>query len=467
VTMTESFKLRIIETGRVIESFSRYDIDLSMHTIGTAFTFSVWSSDIDESAWRALVLDTKLGHRIAFEINEQVVYTGWIETIDVPVNRKDGALLVMSGRDLAALAVDWDVHPATDVRNKPLSEALTTLFAQVGVSVVTASGADAAPVLEGRVARRRTNGNGTTRRNNVVRTNTRPEKGETIMHFAQRMIDKLGFMVWLAPESTGQNVVLVVDKPAYDSDPVFTFERRFTDSTRRVVTATSNILESHYSAQIRNIPTQVSAYGRAPRGDQLPSRTRSRLNAREFLLWSETEYGGMHLSLNSTANTPAAVAREYRQRAARDAARLQQSGVATTSAAPWHRPTATRQVFTNDDLSRFPCVAQPLPPHPRHLHDKRAINPRTGEQAARAVIARSMKDFRRYEVTVRGHSQQVNGVTVNYALNTMARVYDGRAYIDEHMLITDVKYSGSRQGHQETRITLGTRGAIYLEPEQS
>ena len=454
--------ISILETGRVLTAFDRYSIDLSMFTQGNPFTLSTWATDASESAWRTLMLETKHGHRVNFAIEGQSVFTGWIETIDVDVARNNGSTLVISGRDLAAPAIDWDVNPTMNVAGLTLDEALYRAFNHVGLETVTGSGADAAALATVPTASR-----GATsrwRRRRVVVSPTRPEKGETIMRYAQRLVEKLGYMMWLAPLADG-TLGIIVDVPAYDSEPLFKFERRFSDAERRQLTPESNILASKYSAQIRTIPTTVSAYGRAPRGDRLPARTRSSFSARSLLELGQATDFRLYTDLRS--NTVSGVVREVNQRNAQRAREEQQAGfhIRSLGTGARSRNVATRVTYTNTELARWACVASPMPPHPRHLHDKRATDPRTGEQAARRVMAKAMKDFRRYEVTVRGHSQRIDGRERVYSLNTMARVYDGRTYLDEHMLITDIRFDGSRDGAQETRITLGTQGAIDLSPE--
>jgi hypothetical protein len=129
-------------------------------------------------------------------------------------------------------------------------------------------------------------------------------------------------------------------------------------------------------------------------------------------------------------------------------------------------PVSTLRPFQNEGLAQSNLVISPLPPQPRFLHTRRSRDPSTGEQEAKRVHAAAMRRFRNYTLTVQGHGQQVIGDVYIYAINSMAKVFDNLIGISEDMLITGVKFRGSRKSGQVTEISLGTRGSIVINPDE-
>ncbi len=429
--------LKLASTGVELLAWDRYSISLDMFSPGSPWSCTIWHSETRESAWRQMLHQTRLGDGAIFAIDDAVQMNGRIETRDVAVSR-EGAAIVLSGRDMAGPAIDWDADPRLSLKGKTLRETLEALFRPLGITVIVGASADAGREVQTRV---RTGAHGTAG-HRVTRSHrvdlSHPRHNERVWQCAESIVKKLGYMLWIAPDGDG-GMAVVVDVPNYDQENVFSFERRVRNGT---VTANSNILESKFSSQIRNIPTHVYAFGRSRRGDSHAARHRSGLQNRRFFEAPDPDFLNFDSSAPpSPGQAPAAVT---------------PSGSATVS---------TLLPNQNDDLARYPLVIDPLPPQPRYLNSRRANNPATGRQEAARVMAEAMRSFRTYTCTVQGHGQDVGGSMRLFAFNTMAHVYDRLSEIDEDMLIHSVAFDGGRQGGQTTKVTLGTKGACVLVPE--
>lgn len=101
---------------------------------------------------------------------------------------------------------------------------------------------------------------------------------------------------------------------------------------------------------------------------------------------------------------------------------------------------------------------------PRWINSHRALGHDQGMQDAARVICDANRKLRRYECTVQGHGQRVQGQMRIFAINTVARVRDTVAGVDEDMLIEHVVFEGQRPGGQTTTLTLHPLNAVQLVP---
>jgi prophage tail gpP-like protein len=440
--VAHAVELSFRSNGTALDTWDEYRVTLDMFMPGSPWTFTLWRSSAREAAWRRLLNSARLGDQVIFKIDGATQLNGRIERRRTVVSR-EGAQLVITGRDLAGPAIDWDADPRTTLRNVTLSDVLTALFRPLGLDVVIGASADAAREVQSR-SRPGSHGaysNPHRRSKRVDLSHARP--GERVWQVADSIVRRLGLMMWVAPSADGQ-LAVIVDVPQYEGEAAYQFKRRIGSDGQ--VTAASNILESEFDAQIRDIPTVVHAFGRAPRGDVATARHHAGVSA------------GDRFFRNANPNDPHFLAL--------DSAALPNPGDANAAVSPSGSATiSTRLPYQNDDLARYPLVLDPLPPQPRFLHTRRAMNPATGRQEATRFMAEAMRRFRTYTCTVQGHGQTVNGQARLYAINTMAHVYDRISEIDEDMLITGVEFAGSRTHGQTTRLTLGTKGAVALSPE--
>ncbi len=485
MTTPHRTELILRATRRVLPNFSRYSIKVDMLDVGNPWTFSLWYSKNVESAWAMIVREVKLGGQIIFSIDGAPQLNGRIETFSVNTTRKNGSTLVISGRDLAGPAVDWDAHPSIYLRNRPLDEVIQAILAPYEITAVVGAGADAEREVRTRARPGARGAHQTSQRSsrrNIVDL-VHPRPNETGWQVIQSVLRRLGYMAWIAPSVNGE-LAIVVDTPNYNQRPLFTFKRRLRNG---IVTNDSNVLESDFHAQIRTIPTQVYAYGRVQRGNRSASNVGTSSSTRGLINLGDLPssiLGNISQGVVPTGNSPLvnfttdqtrqvlnAITAPLHGRNTRDARRQQnrtgRSTGASSNSQTTHESRITRLPFANNELLQYPFVERPLPPQPKHLHSPRARSAATGGQEAKRYIAHAMKDFRSVAIVVQGHGQTIDNQMRLYAPNVMARYIDDLLDIDEDMLITSVEFNGDREGGQETKLTLGTKGAITLEPEAS
>jgi prophage tail gpP-like protein len=94
-----------------------------------------------------------------------------------------------------------------------------------------------------------------------------------VWQVANRIARGLGYRLFVAPSEDG-TVNIVVDAPNYAGEPLFTFMREIVDGT---VTPASNILHGRESFNVRDVPTDVTVFGSAKRGDVESARIKRRV----------------------------------------------------------------------------------------------------------------------------------------------------------------------------------------------
>ncbi len=409
-----------LSTGTEVDVFDRYTIALDMMQAGNPWTVSMWRSDVREASWAVLRREVKLGENVTLSIDGAAQVTGRIETLDTVVNR-DGATMVVTGRDLGGMAMTWDADPTVRLRGLALSDALTALFAPLGIPVLITDAAAALAVQSGtnraslghHTGRPRatpsptrrhspTRGVTTARRRATPIDQSHPRAGEKTWALAEEMCRRLGYLLWVAPAADG-GLAVVVDVPAFSAAEVFTLALR-TDPA-----APSNVISATEKLSIKEVPTEVNVYTGSTRGDLISNRSRSQ-----------------------TFNVGLGRA----------------------------------------DVSRG-LVADPMPAQVRHVKSARSRTLAASAKEGERVIAEAMAKFRRYECTGQGHGQTVGGVPRLYAVNAMARVRDDLctspdgAPLDESMLITGVTFAGGRQSGTTTSLVLVPKDSIQVIPQEA
>ena len=414
---TEHTATVTLGNGTELDVFDRYTVTLDMMRAGNPWTVSLWRSTVRQTTWPVLRREVKLFQPVTVSIDGAAQMTGRIETIDTHAAKDGGAAMVLSGRDLGGVAMSWDADPTVRLKGLPLSTALTSLFLSLGVPVFVTDAAAARIVQSG------TN-HASLGRSGGGRHPTRGVNRARARHRAQpidRSHPRAGEKVWqLAEEmcrrlgfllwiapSDEGGIAAVVDVPDFDAPDVFAFARS-EDPSRP-----SNILTGSEKFTAKEVPTEVNVYTGTVRGDLISNRVRHRK---------------VNAGLLDRAIT---------------------RGFVPAPVAPLTTP----------------------PPQVRHIKSSRSRTGAASEKEAERVIAEAMAEFRRYELTVQGHGQTVDGFDRLYALNTMARVRDELCTdpdgnpLDESMLIIGVTFEGSRQGGTTTKLTLAPKGSIVVIPQ--
>ena len=251
-----------------VDVFDRYTVDVSMLEVGTAFTFSFWYSDLSaEAPWRVLVdreRGLKCGHLVTLAIDGDAVLSGIVETRVVgDVMGRETPSFTVSGRDLLGGAVSFDADPTLTLAGRQLEDALGELYR--GVGVVPEVAESIPPTARAGSLRRPRRGAFGRRAKRAELTQVKhPRVGERVQQVVERIVRGLGFRVWTTPAEGSGRTAVVVDRPRTTGDVVFRLAR-IVEGGR--ITAASNVLGGNETTSIANVPTSVTVYANAPRGD--------------------------------------------------------------------------------------------------------------------------------------------------------------------------------------------------------
>ncbi len=252
-----------------VDVFDRYTLDLSMLEVGVAWTLSFWYSDASrEAAWQRLIDATsgvKCGHVLTAAIDGDAVLSGIVETRSVgndEMNR-DEPVFVLSGRDELGGAVSFHADPTLTLAGRRLEDALTALYQPLGVAAEASESVPSeAHVGSLRRPRRGVFGRRVSRRQ-ILQTR-HPRVGETVQQVVERIVRGLGLRVWTTPAEGSGRTALVVDRPRTTGEVPFELLREWQDGR---VTERSTIWAGREVASIRDVPTEVTVFADAPRGD--------------------------------------------------------------------------------------------------------------------------------------------------------------------------------------------------------
>lgn len=253
----------------LVDVFDRYTADVSMLEVGTAFTFSFWYSDLSrEAPWRVLVdreRGLKCGHLVTLAIDGDAVLSGIVETRAVgdAKGRDEGPSFTVSGRDLLGGAVSFDADPTLTLPGRQLEDALGVLYSGVGV-VPEVSESIPPTARAGSIRRPRRGAFGRKAKRGDLTRVKHPRVGEKVQQVVERIVRGLGFRVWTTPAEGSGRTAVVVDRPRTTGPVLFRLARIIEDGR---VTADSNIEGGRETTSIANVPTTVTVYANAPRGD--------------------------------------------------------------------------------------------------------------------------------------------------------------------------------------------------------
>ena len=258
-------------SGDRIDVWDGYRVTLSMLQAGQPWSFALWKSEDPRRAtsWDRLRDNLRFGERVFLSIDGALRLNGIIGRIRHETDPQRGEFIVLSGRDLAGRAQSWDADPTVRLKGLSLEDALTRLFAPLGVVPAVASAASVREVQMGTA--RGPRGLGRTRRRSRV-DYAHPRPGETVWQVAEALCRRLGFMCWVGPHPD-LGLTLVVDVPAYSSPVMYDlfWEREESGAVR------TNLLTAAHEVQIEDIPTEVTVYANTAGGEAVSARLAARV----------------------------------------------------------------------------------------------------------------------------------------------------------------------------------------------
>lgn len=251
-----------------VDAWDEYTVTLDMFASGSPWSFSIWRTDTDRSTWDAARAAAKIGERVTLSIDGAVVLDGVLLGART-LHSRNGATLVLSGTDLVGLCADAHADPTLSLRNVALQTAIERLIQPLSIGVEFGEAVSPTIATRGlrpprRPSRRRA------RRPGMV-DSFRPRIGETVWQTIDALCRRAGFLVWAQPSLTPDRVVLRVDKPRESGEPSFGFLWAF-DETGEAAELGSNVLEGDDSLDAGGVPTSVTVFADAPRGDATSAR---------------------------------------------------------------------------------------------------------------------------------------------------------------------------------------------------
>jgi hypothetical protein len=397
-------ELVLAQSGDSIDVWDEYVITLDMLSAGNAWTFAFWRSDVARTSWEVIKQKVRLGDDVGLLIDGAAQLTGRIESIRTEASRQQGATVILSGRDLAGPAMDFDCDPTLNLRDMQLGTALPQIFAELGLQCRVVDSAANVLVTSGRANGPR--GTNATAPRTVVVDRGHPNPGEKVWSFVQSIVSRLGYLCWVAPDAE-RGIAIVVDVPLSEGEPQYALLRREVASYAGAYEG--NILSGGETITSRGVPTRVSVYTGSDRGAQISAR--SAVTTDNTFLVDRTVTRGLVLE-----PFPAQPMHRKSVRA-RTRQRAQQEG--------------SREIL--DAMRGFRTCEYVVRGHGQTLDEQRLLY-------ALNTIARVRDD-----------------VCVDA---------DG-APLDEDMLITGIEFRRSRQGGTTTRLRMVPLGALVISPTEA
>lgn len=482
-TTDHEVKLTLASSGVGLDVWDEYAITLDMLTPGSPFTFALWYSRDRQTTWEVLRRSVKVGDSVVLSIDGAPQLNGRIETIRTPVDGHGSRTMVITGRDLAGPALDFDADPAINVVGQRLEDALRRVFASVNVPFRMTT-ADAAREVTTKKAASRGNGADAARLAELDAIASSPPT--LIVPPTQPTITALGIGAPL-----GRAVGIRVDPINLTPiDPAAGLRASAAAEAAR-------IRARQRAARNKSVIVDEAHPRPGERVWQFAEALVARLGMR---LWVCPAADG---SLTVVADRPDdSTAPTFAfTRVLRDGTDTGAGNVLASTEEINLRgvPTAVavfagsgrgdkvsargRAIVENARLGDRAVtrgfVLRPTPLQPRFVRSDRARTRQRAEQEAQRIITDAMAGFRTYTATVRGHGQRVDGAARLFAINTTARVVDSTQTdpdgnpLDEVMLITRLEFRRKReQGVSAgagtlTTATLVPIGAVDLTPTQS
>ncbi|MFA9269429.1 MAG: phage baseplate assembly protein [Baekduiaceae bacterium] len=239
--------------GRTFRAWDEVVLTHDLLNAGSAITVTLWRSahtpPAAERAVRAIVLFAPMEVRV----DGALQFVGTVERVRRGADR-EGVKVIVSGRDLSAAMLQSDVDPRLSLHDLTLAEAITRAVAPLGLPlVVAATAADARSISAGRAHPRGTPKR-STRAAHVDQWKPRP--GERVWAFSEQLARRHGYLLYVGPTASGQGIIL--DKPAYDSEPLYDLVRRAIDDGLEY---DGKIVAGWDDTNGTQVPTSVTAYG--------------------------------------------------------------------------------------------------------------------------------------------------------------------------------------------------------------
>lgn len=251
--MALSHEVELTIGGRSLTAWDEVVLTHDLLTAGSSITVTLWRGrQTPAMAARARGVIVALAP-MEVRVDGALQFVGTVERVRSGADR-EGAKLIVSGRDLSAAMLVSDVDPRLSLRGLTLAEALERAVAPLGLPLVVAGTAADARSISAGAAHPRGAPKRSTRGSHVDQW--KPRKGEKVWAFCEQLARRHGYLLYVGPTAAGQGLIL--DKPAYDAEPLYDLNRVALDSGAEYE---GNILAGWEDTNVTQVPTAVTAYG--------------------------------------------------------------------------------------------------------------------------------------------------------------------------------------------------------------
>lgn len=440
--------------------WTSYSFTSDFLTPADSFHFTIegpeWVTDVSSAI--------REGLQVTLRINDKPICTGVIDEVAMGADRQGGTVFECNGRDILGDVVDGTVSPFE--RFSP-QDSLETVIRRVmgpyGIRTIVGDNAANRSIRVGnqfgqpKVKPRETT---TKRRARLVtrgksrvglpttqflKHEAKPYPSEGAYEFCHRLAKRAGLHIWALANGSG----VVVGKPDFTQESVFTLTRRVTGPFGKDRGGSNNIISGHVKYSRVNQPSVIIAGGKGGGGEFQRTTLRVLMVNELISVQANGELTeGVKAFLKSWAADDYVLEKELKLPANADGAKI------LKAIEDWLKKSKKAYVITQDDFEDEGRVPRSLTPYPYcrplYLVDQESnnleqlINFTKREMASRQMQALEV----RYEVA--GHSQ--NGKV--WATDTMVDVDDDVANLHETLWVKSVTFTKSRSGGTRTNLTL-------------
>jgi prophage tail gpP-like protein len=254
--MARSHRVTLTIAGVPVTTWDEIAITHDLFSPAGAYTVTLWR-EADATRWNEVRRACRIFAPVIVEIDGAVQLRGTLERLKVG-GARSGAPLTLSGRSLAGPAMVAHVDPRISLRGVTLHEALTRIFAPLGIAVtVGVSAEDARATMAG--ARPGPVRTGTRRAHHKV-DRFRLKPGQTVWQAAEMLCRRHGYLLYAAPTADGLG--LVIDRPAYDAPVQYALSRtKVRVDASGEATWTGNVLEGFRDLNGTDAQTMTTVFG--------------------------------------------------------------------------------------------------------------------------------------------------------------------------------------------------------------
>lgn len=410
----QSIRLRAMGEQVDLKHWTGYEFARDILTPSDSFSFDLGDERLPDPQRRAL----KLGERVRPYVGNVCLAEGYIDSIDIGADRGGGLVYNIIGRDRLGQTLDAVVDPTFQLpENTSLADLLKKQFGPFGWVN------DEHYAIDNKANRIATAGDRGGKLSKAKRSfgqelkdyklhQTKPYNHESVFHFCSRVAQRHGLWIW--PSFDGEK--LIIAKPDYDQDPIFTL--------RRDRAGNGNITSGNVRYDMTEQPAVIIADGFSGGGEFGKSRIKAYAVNPILGLTEEGEY---------TSEVKALLKRF---------------------------PDAVENTLP---AASFAFRATNIPFRPVFLHDDES---KTQEQL-NAFVKRELSMALRKALTchyvVEGHGMTADGGFSAWTPDTLVDVRDDAGELKEVMYVVGVHYS-KRRGSPgtTTRLDLVRRHSIVF-----